>query len=361
MKIVYVYADNPQEWNSSEWRCAVPARAFNRSHRHTAELISIQDFAQNTPTAAKACRAADVIVVQRNLFGPVLVAIQHWRAQDKLVVADFDDAYHLIPTSNASYPFWSQGIISAPGSATEKMDPPPLTQFKWGLRLVQAATVPSKRLADDWQGYTDMVYLPNYVDMKLYENVIPEPHERVKTPIIIGWGGSLSHLQSFMGSGALQALKRVCRARPQVRVMICGDDKRILNQLALPEAQKIHQPWVPYNRWGQVLGQIDIGIAPLSGAYDDRRSWIKVLEYMLMKIPWVASDSPAYHELRPYGWLVQNTPGSWERVLLDLIDHLDDYRQEAAGEPHLFSLSQAIDDNLDKIVAAYTAIHQQAG
>lgn len=356
MKVVYVYADTPLEWNCSEWRCAVPARAVNRTTRHSAALLSLKDFALNTPQARAACEPADVIAVQRNLYGPVLSAILHWKARDKVVIADFDDAYDLTPATNPSYPFWFKGTVVQADGAAQTIDPIPLTQFKWGLRLAHAATVPSKRLADDWQAYTPVHYLPNYIDLEKYQDILPERHDGVW----IGWGGSVSHLQSFTGSGILAALKRVCRARPQVKVLIHGSDQRIFDQLPLPPQQKLLHPWVPYAEWPRQLAKFDIGLAPLYGAYDERRSWIKVLEYMVMKIPWIASDGPAYADLRPYGWLVKNTPSAWERVLLDVIDHLDDYRAEAAHEPYLFGISQAVDANVDKIMAVYAAIREQA-
>jgi hypothetical protein len=367
MNIVYVYADNPQEWNCSEWRCAVPARAFNRSRRHSAALISIEDFSQNTPAARQACEAAQVIVVQRNLFGPVLNAIQHWKARDKLVLADFDDAYQLMPASNMSAAFWNKGIATGRDGKPMRIQPPPLTQFKWGLRLVHAATTPSRRLADDFAAFGEMHYLPNYIDMAVYENCLERPADTARPslpgcgkPVVIGWGGSISHLQSFIGSGVVQALGRVARLRPNVRVMICGADNRILEQLPIPAGQLIHQPWRPYREWPSVLSYFDIGLAPLSGDYDERRSWIKVLEYLVMKIPWVASDGPAYADLRPYGWLVHNETSAWERVLLDMVDHLDAYRQEAAGAPYLYGISQSIDENLERIVELYSALYERA-
>jgi hypothetical protein len=143
--------------------------------------------------------------------------------------------------------------------------------------------------------------------------------------------------------------------------MICGNDRRIFEQLPLPPEQKILAPWTPYAAWPQRLAQFDIGLAPLHGAYDERRSWIKVLEYLVMKIPWVASDGPAYHALRPYGRLVaeRNTPSAWERALLDMVDHLADHKAEAAREPYLFGLSQAIDVNVDKLIATYTRIAER--
>ena len=356
MNIVYVFADTPQEWNCSEWRCAVPARALNRSARHHAELLSIDEFRHNTAQAEAVCTQAEVIVVQRNLFGPVLSTMQHWKAREKAIVVDFDDAYPLMPTSNPNYMFWSQGIVRRTGEPDQRIDPLPLVQFKWGLRLAHGATVPSKRLADDWHSFADLYYLPNYIELKPYENVTRQSHEG----IIIGWGGSASHLQSLCESGVMAALKRVCRARPQVKVMICGNDTRILNALPVPTQQKLHQPWTPYAEWGKALVQFDIGLAPLYGAYDERRSWIKVLEYMVMKIPWVATEGPAYQDFDSYGWLVKNTPGSWERILLDMVDHIDDYRARAAGEPYLFGISQNIDENIDRMVEIYDTISRKA-
>jgi glycosyltransferase involved in cell wall biosynthesis len=359
LKITYVYADSKEEWNCSEWRCAIPARAINGTSIHQADLISIADFVNQTPEARQTCEAADVIVVQRNLFGGVLSAIQHWKARDKTVIADFDDAYNYMPPTVKNYSFWIQGVVPNEGEngkiKMEKVVPSPLTQFKWGLKLVHAATVPSKRLADDWSAFCDIHYLPNYIDLENYENVTHNPHDGV----IIGWGGSLSHLQSFIRSGVLEALKRVCRARKQVKVLVCGGDRRIYNKIPLPQEQKILAPWVPYSQWPNQLAQFDIGIAPLYGKYDDRRSWIKVLEYMVLKIPWVASESPAYQDLRPNGWLVKNNPSAWERVLLDMVDHLDDYKAEAARGPYLFGLSQGIVENVDKLIDTYTAIAGQ--
>jgi glycosyltransferase involved in cell wall biosynthesis len=360
MNIVYVYADNPQEWNCSEWRCAVPARAFNRTHRHRAALVSIAEFASNSNLSQQACEAAEVIVVQRNLIEGVLPAIQHWKAHDKVVVADFDDAYNLMQPSNPAYLFWTQGMvreIKPDGEiACSRLDPPPLTQFKWGLRLVHAATVPSTRLASDWQAYAEMHYLPNYIDLEKYQNVSPEPHDGV----VIGWGGSTTHLESFTGSGVLEALKHVCQMRPQVKVIIGGGDTRLLKQLTIPDEQKIHQPWISYSEWAHTLAKYDIGLAPLHGPYDERRSWIKALEYMVMKIPWVASEGAPYQELRPYGWLVKNSVSAWEHVLLDMVDHLDDYKSLALREPFLFGISQSIDENIEKMLSVYKSITHTA-
>ncbi len=353
MKVVFVYADSKEEWNSSEWRCAVPCRAINRSGRHQASLLSVVDFANHTPQAVALCNAADVIIVERNLFAGVLSAIQYWKARDKAIIANFDDAYSLMPPSNVNYSFWREGVSRV---TNEKIEPPPLTQFKWGLRMVHAAIVPSRRLVEDWQNYTNMLYLPNYIELSNYQNVRSEQHEG----IIIGWGGSVSHFQSFVESGLIKALRYVCKARPQVKVMICGNDFRIPKVLGLPARQLILQPWVSYREWPAILSRFDIGLAPLAGEYDERRSWIKVLEYLVMKIPWIASEGSPYQEFRSYGWLVKNTTPAWERVLLDVVDHLSKYKEEAGREAYLTGISQAIDDNVDSILNTFAMVAQLA-
>lgn len=359
VKVVYVFADNEREWNCSEWRCAVPARAIQRTQGHSAVMLSIQDFMHTTPLAIEICEDADIIIVQRNLFGPTLAAIQHWKARDRVVVAEFDDAYDLIPPSVGSHDFWKSGIASengVPVKNVKRIDPVPLTQFKWGLRLVHAATVPSKRLVDDWNAFTDMYYVPNFIDLDKYVDIPTGQHEGVT----IGWGGSLSHFDSFNQSGFLKAIQRVCAARPQVRVMINGSNQDIFDLLPIPAEQKILRPWVPYHRWSHELAHYDIGLAPLNGPYDERRSWIKVLEYLVMKIPWVASEGPTYHELRPYGWLVKNEASAWERILLDMVDHIEDYRAEAAKEPYFFGISQNIEGNIQNVLTTYAEIIQSA-
>jgi len=358
MNIVYVYADSKEEWNSAEWRCAIPARALNRTSRHSATLIDIDSFAKNTSEARRICSASDLIVIQRNLFGNVLKYVQYWKARDKAVIVDFDDAYNLMTPGICNYDFWILGKKTCQGVNEQleitKLEPTPLTQFKLGLRLVHAATVPSVTLANDWSEYALIHFLPNYIDVERYSQALPESHD----DIVIGWGGSQSHMQSFQESGILEALKNVCESRPRTKVMICGD-KRIFNLLKVPEHQKIYQPYVEAAEWPRQIAKFDIGLAPLFGPYDQRRSWIKLLEYLIMKIPWVASEGPAYHALRNYGWLVPNNAAAWERILFDMVDHIEDYKQEAGRDPFLFGISQSIDDNVEKIIATYSQIMEK--
>lgn len=355
MKIVFVYADNDQEWNSSEWRCVIPAQAIDRSPEHQADLLAVASFANRTPEAEQLCSQADLIVVERNLFGPVLTAIMHWKAREKGVIATFDDAYHLLPEDNLSHDFWMKGIARKEQDGKvvqEVLDPPPITQFKWGLRMIDGAVVASKKLVEDWEAYADVRHLPMYLDLERYRG-LPEK-DPGDDKVVIGWSGSLSHLHSF-SSGILEALERVARARPQVRLKI-GNDRRIYDKLKVPEGQKELTPWVPYGEWPEILASYDIGLAPMEGDYDARRSWVKVLEYMAVKVPWLASRSPAYQDLAHYGTLVQNTTEAWEQALLELVDNHKEHQKRAGGKPYQFALSQNAVNHVDQMVETFSSL-----
>lgn len=75
-----------------------------------------------------------------------------------------------------------------------------------------------------------------------------------------------------------------------------------------------------------------------------------------MKIPWVGTEGAPYHDLAAYGWLVPNDPTAWEHALLTLIDHLDEYKAQAARQPYLQGLMLSVDVNVDHILATYEDI-----
>ncbi len=358
MKLVYFYADSRQEWNCSEWRCAIPARAINKRAGHAAEMLHVAEFAGQTPRARAACRDADIIVVQRLLFGQVLDAIQYWRARGKAVVADFDDAYDLMPPSNPGYRYWGERMASIPGSGGQHqwihLDRSPLDEFRRGLRLVSAATAPSRQLVADWLDVTSMFFLPNYLDLEKYTGVAKPARQYGE--VVVGWGGGGSHQESLRNSGILEALGRVCQQRSNVRVVIAGADPQTFAMVPVPEGRKTHLSWVPFQDWPKSLAQMDIGLAPLYGEYDQRRSWIKAAEYMAMRIPWVASRGVPYAELQEFGLLVENTPEAWASALLQVVDNLPSHRALAEGPGSLQAQMMGADLNAERIVMTYEDI-----
>ena len=350
MKVLYVYADTPQEWNCSEWNCIIPAKAINMTEKHSAKTIFINEFVQNTPDSQKLCEEADIIMVERNYFGDTLTGIQFWKGRDKAIGAIFDDAYDLIHPQNVSYSFWRHGEIKYKESAdgpekTGYMKPKPIEQFVWGLQMVKGVQVPSINLAKDWSKYNNTYYVHNFLDMDKYLNVEPLYPDKKKDEIIIGWCGSMSHFASFNDSGVAQGLRRITKKYPQVKVLISGD-KRVFDLLEVKN--KMFQPFVPKEQWCPLLKTLDIGLAPLAGEYDKRRSWIKVLEYMALKVPWIATNYITYDEFHDYGVMTDNGYKNWELALEKMIEEYPKYKEIAETTGYVFAESQSSYINVEK-------------
>ena len=280
-------------------------------------------------------------------------AVTRWRAQDKLVLVDLDEAIDLLEEGGFGYPFWYEGFVPANRrqslEADEKIDPAPIAQLKWGLRQVNGVIVSSAKLENDWFAHSPVYHCPDYPELDRYRNTMHLPHEG----IMIGLGNNNLSKNALYKSGISTALERVCRQRPNVAILMSGLATDISSGLEISPEQKKYVPWRSTRSWLGCLAQIDIGLAPLAGEFDQRQGWRSVLEYILMKIPWAASEGFPYHDLSSYGWLVKDDPDAWESVILNMVDHLDDYRNEAAGEPYLFGLSQDIDDNINQVLSIY--------
>jgi glycosyltransferase involved in cell wall biosynthesis len=399
MKLVYIYADYEKEMNCSKWNCFYPASAVNRTGVHQATIIHVDQFIKNTPEVQNICQSADIIIVERNFFGDCLTILQYWKVRNKTIITIFDDGYDVMLKDNPAYDFWHLNHVKVRpdtithriikemneqkqnnglwnnadmqirdnliGSVSSLLSPivpdvenvatseiPFLTQFKWGIQIGKGIQVPSKQLAKDWEKYNKTYYVRNYLDINKYMNVAPlHPHDN----IVIGWCGSLSHRSSFTNSGIVSALKIVVNKHKNVSLLI-GGDKYIFDLLDVPNDRKFFQPYVPENQWAQLLRSIDIGLAPLCTIYDKRRSWIKVLEYMALQMPWVASNFPAYEELKQYGTITENGSENWENTLSNMIENFDKEKQRATGDGYKFALSQSTDNNILKTIELYKSI-----
>lgn len=355
MIVVYVPSDKTEEWNCSEHRCVHPAQAL-ASIGHITRIIKIGNFAVNDEVAKNACKDADLIVLERSAMGPTIDSIRYWKDKGKVVILDFDDAYDHMDATNGSYIYWGRGLMPLPGGRTVIVEPHPIEQFKLGLRLVHAATVPSHVLVEDWKNYTGVYYLPNYLDWDQFKDLQLEEHEG----LVIGWGGSASHLRSFLGSGVAHALKRIFRKRKDVRLALNTVDPRVYAAISIPEDRKTLYPWVPYSDWPKQMLGWDLALAPLHGAYDDRRSGIKVEEYAADGLPWVATDAPPYWDWRDVGTLTKNGPANWEKAINNCLDDLPNLKEKARKIGRPFAESFSLDNNAERIVRVYQTIIEKA-
>lgn len=355
MRIVFVFADTLAEWNCSEFRCAIPARSINAYAKgHHADLVAFQHFLDRQPESEKLLARADAIVVERNLLLPALTEITRWRERGKKIIGDFDDAYHLLPRDNSAYGFWMLSLRQE-GGEVKRIMPPVLTQFRGTLQAVDAVTCPSEVLLADWQSKTSApgYYLPNLIETERYKGK-PRPRSG---RILIGWGGSKSHRHSFTGSGILEALRELTDSNPAVTVRVHGGEE-IYDLLPVKASQKEFVGWKTYSAWPKEINEWDIALAPMVGAYDDRRSLLRMAEYTAAKVPFVASVCAAYaapREQFPEAF-TDNTAAAWLAALRQSIAELPQRRQRMATRGPEYAAPFGARAGLSRYLETYTAI-----
>jgi glycosyltransferase involved in cell wall biosynthesis len=373
-KIAYFVADGPNEYNSSRWRVSTQYNAIKMLNNgiDDARILSSRLWMDPNDYAKATCHWSDLIVVQRVAIEKSIPAIKFWRQQGKAVVIDFDDDYFRINRGNAAYKFWGNGMIDVVASDgvtfESQMEVHPLTQFIQGLKACTAATMPSELLALDTQRYANAFFIPNYLEKIIYPKINRKPFDWNK--IVIGWGGSLSHIESFEHSGVADALRNILAKYLNVHLMIVGD-QRVVNKLAengIPKERIIYRPYVPYDRWYETLLEYDIGIAPLAQEYDMRRSWIKAAEYMSLGIPFVATDTAPYqntrirHSTRTGRFIYQGplasdpNPGEWESALTAAILNLKELKAKAQEDAKRHYEEFDIMNNIDSVLDTYREI-----
>lgn len=317
---------------------------------------------------------ADLITVQRNVIDPQIIeAMRYFLGLGKPIAIDLDDAYHILPWSNPAHRFWKvrDDIYTGDLSAISQFEQPESSEngklrgaalhyLEDGLRLTQALIAPNRNLLADWQHVCRGYYLQNYAETGWWNNLPSRAElkqERgLQDKIIIGWGGSVSHIDSWYGSGIFEATERISRRHSNVVWLICGNDSRIHQALPVPYDQKLIQPGVPPEQWPRSVKTFDIGVAPLFGIYDQRRSWIKGMEYSLAGTPWAGTGGEVYRDLGDTGTLVPNGVDAWEMAIERLINNLE--KEQATMEARIPEAQQRflVDNNLDKFERVYRQV-----
>ena len=355
MIVTYIYSDVLTDRIRIQVRCRNLADAINRTGIHRANLLDMASFVQNTERAQEICDASDLLVIYRYLYGPILTAVQYWKARDKKVIVDFDQAFNYLTENKTAYSFWFDGVPSMKDIDLEKtmrIDPPPIEQFKWGLAMVDAATVPSLRLVDDWSRFTNVHKVMDYINTSHY----PAANQAVGNEIWIGPGSSVDR-ECLERSGLLAALENVLQAYPQVKLVLTGMDmEKVSAAIKVNEEQlKVFYPH-SFEDWVDISLRLSIGLKPMYGDYDLRLGSYDLLEFMISKIPWIASEEPTFHNMLRYGKWTPNTPQAWEHAILNMITELDAHQRTAAGESFLFAINQDVSVNIARILQVYGAV-----
>ena len=330
INIAYAYADTESEWNCSQWRCKIPSDTINQTENHRARLVQVTDMINYAhPVVQEFLAAFDIIVVQRNMFAEeIWRACDYWRALGKLVCADLDDDYPRLTVQNPAHRFWNLDKKGMRDSIGHR----PTAGLQEGLKHCDLLLSPSRLILEDWKDIIPGHHTPNYAFGPWYADI---EQKELGEQIVIGWGGSVSHFDSWWFGGALDAADILFERHDNVIFKICGHDWRLLEVLRerWPADRWIHQLGVPAEQWPKQVASFDVGLAPLCGPeapqsheYDKRRSWLKAVEYLMCGVPWVGSPGPVYADLAGKGGVLaaDYTGEAWADAVSDMVDNIEE-------------------------------------
>jgi len=333
----------------------IPAAAINRLDGHQALTIYLEDLFVGSRNAIEGVRWADVVVIERNFFGRTRSLVQNLKRAGKLVIGDFDDAYHLMPKTVPSSPHWNENKTRLPDGSSILYKPGYLNEWIACLAEFHAFHTPSRLLTQDWLHINSHGYVVNnYPDYNWPSWSIKR--SRFDVPIVVAWGGGGSHLQSFTDSKIIPALKLLCDCYSEVMIGVVSGDERIRDCLGLGARLTYHRGGPPHG-WPAMIPEFDIAYVPLAGDYDDRRSWIKVLESSAQGVPWVAVNHPPYYGCKG-GYLIEDRISEWVIHLGKLIESKA-LRLDLGAQGRSWARKQGIDARIEKRLGLYGRLFGQ--
>jgi glycosyltransferase involved in cell wall biosynthesis len=253
---------------------------------------------------------------------PLEHLIRQARELDKPTIFDVDDLVF-----EPELVDWHRGV--------KYLDPPQQTAHIEGMRRYQAAlcacdavTVATPVLAQLAGKFKRTVYVHrNSLGQEMLELAADlyqrrsssRPNER----IVIGYGsGTPTHEVDF--EEAVAALTDILHRYPQAELWIAGP--LIIPQELSNFGQRIRRfPLSDWRGWFELLGQMDIALAPLEmgNIFCRAKSEIKFVEAAALGVPVVASDIDPFQDsiTEEHDGLLAADAGEWHRALTLLIEN----------------------------------------
>jgi hypothetical protein len=319
MKVVIAYADLDSELATSRWRCFIPAQALFGAG-HEVKLIHINSLVHTD------LGGVDAVLAERTLNTPRINHVRKWPCK---LVFTFDDAYTKLPGYAHVLMYWRR----AGG----------IEEFRVALKESDLNIVPSHALINLYRrGSAPFEFVPNFMSRERWSRIDWDAERSDK--IVIGWGGSSNHWESFSMSGVAEALKKIS-SKHDVEIRINAHPKtKMVSSLRVRHVPIVNYT-VPWAEWPSEMASWDIAIAPAVGDYDLYRSRLRIIESGLAKVPYIASDYGPYAGQDKGGILVANGKKSWYRGLTRLIED-EDARDRLGSSGHDWASGYYMDDNV---------------
>jgi glycosyltransferase involved in cell wall biosynthesis len=241
------------------------------------EMYEVHPQARHRDAAAL---AADVVVLTMTLDVEVFRLIHQRRLAGRVTICEINDYIPDVQPWNPAHRTWSD---SRARYIAEEL-----------MRRCDGVQVTTPSLAE-WVApmARQVSVLPNHlveIPPLRHRNAAPPSPRR---PLVIGWGGSVGHLQDL--ESTVPVLLKWFQEHPEVQLQVMGDELIADLFTELPSQQFSFRPGGSLDNYLKWLEQIDIGIAPLLDTqYNRCRSDVKFLEYASRGVV------PVLQRLNPY-------------------------------------------------------------
>lgn len=222
----------------------------------------------------------DVLHIHRASDRRAMDLARRAKAAGALLVWDNDDDLASVPRNNAGYRTHGGARGARSIVETRKM-----------IRLADLVTAPSRKLVEIYREYGAMHVdlIENYVRD---ESALVPPSTRDGARIVVGWLGGKEHHVDAERLPIRAALQSVLDANDEVEIVTIGVG------LGLRSPRYRHLRAVSFHELDAVLAQLHLGLAPIADLpFNRARSSVKLKEYAVVGVPWLASAIGPYAEL----------------------------------------------------------------
>ncbi len=261
---------------------------------------------------------SDVIVVPRVVEDEFISVIDRIKATNKKLVLDYDDNLFCVSPFSAAYEYWGTKEITINHNGEElpmwvdkynaykyahhvlkpnviniEENKKKLEALTTALMTADMVTVTQPKLAEAyWKYNSNIVCLPNCVDLNLWKKPDFKEHEEIR----VYWSGGSSHYEDWCLLA--EVMPKIIEKYPQVKLVLMGM-KFDGTLKEIPQAKIEFHPWVdtlayPYKT---ALLNPDICVIPLvDNEFNRGKSNIKWVEMGALEVPCVTSYVTPYKE-----------------------------------------------------------------
>lgn len=242
---------------------------------------------------------SDIVIIHRSSSFITNILVNLMKKKKKIIIFDLDDALFEVKSWNWSY-------------------------IKNIIKISDFITVGSHYLYDYSKKYNSKTYLlPSSVDSDLFHPKYRKKNE--DNEIIIGWLGAGNNFQLENLKILKNPLNYISKKYKIKFRIISALSKDVKNEFINLNCRVDFglEKWVPLYEIPEIISDFDIGVMPLiDNTFSRGKCAMKILEYMSMEIPTVASNigENKYVINQGINGFLASTPEDWINHLSKLIE-----------------------------------------